>query len=574
MTRQGAPPRARSWHWLAPALLMACTTARSVSLTPAATDAGVTDAGMFAVDSAGVTDAGVFAVDGAATQDAKRDGSAVVEVGSADTGCGPDAHLCGDGGFQCSDGFHSCGGLCVSNNSVLTCGSSCAACPVPTIGNASCDGSACGVTLPTFNLSVSPAGVAGATGTVAVSPTGTSCGAGCFTYNQGTSVMITEAPTGTATFTAWSGDCTGQGATCTLTMSSNRAAVAHFRPNLNIVFVSEGKITGGAIGSSLATADAFCASSAKAAFLGGTVWKAWLSTSSATTNINAATHIGASTTGWIRVDGRPFVTSIANLLAGKMYYPVLLTELGNQPLGFVMTGTNPDGSPVTGANCADWTSSTGSVYCGVNEATVTGWTFDLAASGDACGSTPLPIYCFESDTGMASVPTLVAPASGRHAFLSTTTWTPGGGVTAADTVCQADAGAAGLANPLNYRAMLTTTVPATDSTRISTSGQPWYRLDGAQLVAAAADIADPTGSKTLCSLSVSSTGVYVNSGAWTGSGVAASSTAMTQNCNNWTSSSTSVLGWSGSTNSALQYWWAGAANLPCGNASHLYCFEK
>ena len=162
---------------------------------------------------------------------------------------------------------------------------------------------------------------------------------------------------------------------------------------------------------------------------------------------------------------------------------------------------------------------------------------------------------------MAAVPTLVAPASGRHAFLSTTTWTPGGGVTAADTVCQADAGAAGLANPLNYRAMLTTTVPATDSTRISISGQPWYRLDGAQLVAAAADIADPTGSKTLCSPNVSSTGAYVSSGAWTGSGVAASSTAMTQNCNNWASGSPTVLGWSGSTNSALQFWWAGAANL-------------
>src|SRR4029079_3573438 len=121
-------------------------------------------------------------------------------------------------GIACTSGFHNCGGLCVSNNSVQTCRTSCTGCPVPAIGSATCDGPACGVSIPTFNLNVSPAGVAGATGTVTVSPTGTSCGTCCFTYNQGTSVKITAAATGTATFTAWSGDCTGQGAACTLTM--------------------------------------------------------------------------------------------------------------------------------------------------------------------------------------------------------------------------------------------------------------------------------------------------------------------------------------------------------------------
>ena len=158
-------------------------------------------------------------------------------------------------------------------------------------------------------------------------------------------MKVTAAPTGGSIFGGWSGDCAGQGAACTLTMSAAHTAVAHFRPNMNIAFVSDGTLVPGTIGSSLATADAFCASSAKAAFLGGTVWKAWLSTSAATTNINAATHVGASTTGWIRIDGRPFATSMANLQAGKIYYPLRLTELGNdRSLAYaVMSSTNGDG---------------------------------------------------------------------------------------------------------------------------------------------------------------------------------------------------------------------------------------
>ncbi len=98
---------------------------------------------------------------------------------------------------------------------------------------------------------------------------------------------------------------------------------------------------------------------------------------------------------------------------------------------------------------------------------------------------------------MAAVPTPVAPTNARHAFLSTTFWSPGNGVAGADAVCQADATSANLANASNYRALLTTTVAATDSTRISLSGQPWYRLDGTQLFGAAADIADPLSQKML-----------------------------------------------------------------------------
>ncbi len=480
--------------------------------------------------------------------------------------------------IACNAGFHDCGGLCVSSSSVLTCGSSCTACPVPTTGIATCDGNACGASVTSFNLTVTTPGIAGATGTVTPSPAGPSCGTGCFSYAPGTSVKITATPATGALFGGWSGGCAGQGATCTLTLSAAQTAAAYFRPNKNIAFVTGAPIAPATIGSSLATADAFCVSSAKAAFLGGTVWKAWLSTSSATTNINAATHVGASTTGWIRVDGRPIATSMANLLARKIYYPIRLTEVGNDTINFaVLTGTSPDGSPVADGTCGDWTSNTGMAFVGSSSSPVF-WSNAYFIAGDSCGN-PFSIYCFENDTGMAAVPAPVAPSNARHAFLSTTLWTPGGGVAAADAVCQADGSASGVPNAANYRALLTTTVAATDATRISLSGQPWYRLDGAQLFVSAADLgADPTAGKILTALDLDSSGNYgvgTNS-TWTGNLVGPSSTAMVDNCNNWTSSSATLMGAGGSAFESWFTWWVeGTVPLePCNTPNRLYCFER
>jgi hypothetical protein len=388
---------------------------------------------------------------------------------------------------------------------------------------------------------------------------------------MGTSVRITAAATSGSLFGAWEGDCASQGGTCTLTVSADRTAVAHFRPNKNIVFTTVGTLVPGAIGSSLASADAFCASSAKNALIGGTAWKAWL----ATTNINAATHVGSSTTGWIRVDGRPFATSMANLLAGQIYYPLSLTELGNESLNVVATGAQADGAAMAGGTCADWTSLTGAVFTGYTHATTGTWTsLTLQLPGDTCGNFPTSIFCFEADAGMAAVSPPVAPANGRHAFLSTTLWTPGGGVAAADAVCQADATAAALANPTNYRALLTTAVPATDSTRISLTGQPWYRLDGAQLVATAADLADPSANKMLTALNFTSSRQYrTEQPTWTGTLVSPSSTDMTMNCANWTTNSTTESAWAGGANITNQYWWHDLGP-GCSAAAMLYCFEK
>ena len=437
-------------------------------------------------------------------------------------------------------------------------------------GGTGTGGAGTGGAPPTRTLTLSTIGIATATGKATPNPMGASCGPGCFTFPEGQQVQISAVGDAPSLFAAWSGDCAGQGGTCSLTMSTDKTSVAHFRPNMNIMFVTEGTLTPSKIGANLASADAFCAQSAAAAFLGGSVWKAWLATS----NVNAATHIGRSTPGWIRVDGLPFATSMTNLLAGKILYPPRITELNTSrsSLSAVLSGADENGNALPSGTCGDWSSAAGDMYTGNVTTTTVVWTYAGIIIG-GCGTSLAPVYCFESDSGMAAVPAPVIPANARRAFLSHTPWVPGAGVSGADTICQNDATAASLANAANYRALLTTSVAATDPTRISLTGPPWYRLDGAQLVATAADLAAPAADKMLTSLTVDSSGAYVGTVAWTGNGVAPSATTSVENCGNWTSGSASATGRSGGTTASLFWWWAGNAQ-DCSQHLPLYCFER
>jgi hypothetical protein len=435
--------------------------------------------------------------------------------------------------------------------------------------------------IPKVTLTLSTGSIARASGTVVPTPMGSSCGNGCFSYDQGQSVTITASGNGSSLFSAWSADCDAQGVPCTLIMSSNKLAKAYFRPNVNIMFVTSTEIKVSTIGPSLTPADAFCVSRAKAGFLGGSNWKAWLSTSAATTNIDASAHVGTSTPGWIRPDGRPFASSMANILAGKLIYPPRVTELNtDQTTVFgVASGTGADGKvKSTGGNCADWTSTTGPVLMGDRSATGTLWNDGFVLGGNACGMT-LPLYCFQSDPGMVAVPDPTVPAAARRAFVSKATWILGGGIAAADTLCQGEAASAGFSNPGNYGAMLTTTVAATDPSRFDLSGPPWFRLDGAQLVVAAADLASPAGDKLLTPINVEATGAYTsNQLVWTGSGVAPGVTTATANCSNWTSGSHGLTGWYGDLIATRVFmtqavYWSNNT-WPCDTPAPVYCFER
>jgi hypothetical protein len=51
-------------------------------------------------------------------------------------------------GSVCNTGYHRCGAACVSNRDPQTCGAACTACPVPAGGEATCDGTSCGFRCP------------------------------------------------------------------------------------------------------------------------------------------------------------------------------------------------------------------------------------------------------------------------------------------------------------------------------------------------------------------------------------------------------------------------------------------
>lgn len=55
-----------------------------------------------------------------------------------------------------------------------------------------------------------------------------SCGAGCTQYLSGSAITLTANPANDAYFLSWTGDCAGQGLTCSLTMTGNHAATANF----------------------------------------------------------------------------------------------------------------------------------------------------------------------------------------------------------------------------------------------------------------------------------------------------------------------------------------------------------
>jgi pimeloyl-ACP methyl ester carboxylesterase len=62
-------------------------------------------------------------------------------------------------------------------------------------------------------------------GTITFSPTGTSCGQGCYTYQQNTSVTLYASPSSGSTFGGWSeGGCSGTGS-CTVTLTSGNTSV-------------------------------------------------------------------------------------------------------------------------------------------------------------------------------------------------------------------------------------------------------------------------------------------------------------------------------------------------------------
>jgi hypothetical protein len=259
-----------------------------------------------------------------------------------------------------------------------------------------------------------------------------------------------------------------------------------------------------------------------------------------------------------------------------MYAPIRFDESGN-PVSSTryFTATYPNGAlhPSSAPSpCSDWTSSASGIFVDVGDTDgVTGhWT---SAGGNQCNST-LPLICFQIGAG----PALPAFGSaGKKAFLSSASgngnlgsWPDAGGTTglaAGDAICQARAGAAGLANAANFKAWISDS--GTDARDRITSNGPWVRLDGVKVADTKADLLDGF---LFTSLSLTETGIYLgNYNVWTGT--TDTGTRSSPCCTNWTDGTNAVRGFGGNSGRA-GLGWSIYSQPDCDfTYSHLFCLE-
>jgi hypothetical protein len=322
----------------------------------------------------------------------------------------------------------------------------------------------------------------------------------------------------------------------------------------NVTFVSAPTITPGTLGG-FVPADAACQAEADAAGLPGT-YVAWLSTSTT----NAIDRLAGSR-GWVRADGAPFVDAIADLAAGRLFYPPSIDVNGAQlpTTTAVFTGTLPDGTadPFT---CGDLSSTSDLMAYGVSNQTSGSWT-RINASFSVCG-TSVQIYCF--GTG-STTPVVIPQVASRRAFLSDV-WTPGSGISGADAQCQTSATNAGLSNPTSFRALISTTT-TTAASRF-TDGLPWARLDGLLVAPTAQDF---LAGAWQVPLAIDATGAHMTDigPAWSG---ADTFTALaTSNCTNWTVSNNGANGL-GLNYNVIPL--AAGMSSTCGSQRRLFCLEQ
>lgn len=410
----------------------------------------------------------------------------------------------------------------------------------------------------TWPLTVSKSG--SGTGTVAsIPPSFINCGATCSTnVVTGTSLSLTATASPGSTFAGWTGACSGTGP-CTVLVNAPVSVGAVFvLPN----FVFATSISVSAAMGGLGGADSICAQRALAGGLAGT-FKAWLSTSTT----SAISRLG-SASGWVRPDGLPFANSQADLVAGRILYPLRLDEFGTDVFATkAFTSTLGEGTLNGGVStCSDWTSTIDQIPAGagLTSLSTTGWTTGAFAP---CGSQQR-LYCFGVDAPASVKAT--APAQLRRAFVTTATWTPGGGIGSADAVCANEAFAANLSG--TYLALLTPQ-GVSAATRFNVMGAPWVRVDDVSLSPTANSFfIDPFWKATL---NVTPARAYGSATTWSGSTNLLFQGAPSNTCQNWTSASVNDSANAGVMNdSEVSHAFGGAGTFDCSNAMRLMCLEQ
>lgn len=219
---------------------------------------------------------------------------------------------------------------------------------------------------------------------------------------------------------------------------------------------------------------------------------------------------------WGRVDGKPFADTQADLVAGRVFHPLRVDENGahvNDPQKLlVWTGTQQNGtlSP-NGRTCDDWHQKDPALGGDLGSCDGVAAAFTLS-NWSGCNAA-YRLYCFGVDK---TLPVTRKPVSGRIAFVTQGTWTPAGGPTTADSLCQSEAVGASLNG--TFKALIATSAGSAQSRfePIAPDSLPWVRPDGVAIAPTAAELFTSTFLNTAINQSADGLGYYGLSGVWGG----------------------------------------------------------
>ena len=172
---------------------------------------------------------------------------------------------------------------------------------------------------PSYTLSYSRSGTGSGTLSADINGKSSTCTGSCTTtQREGTVVTLTAQPASDASFSGWSGACTGTAPSCTVTLRSNASAVATFvpRPSNNNVTLSYLKTGSGSISASVDGTSTTCAASCTITRPAGTQ-----------VTLTARPGLGAIFAGWSGSCRGTAPTCTLNLRAGG----VALATFQNRP---------------------------------------------------------------------------------------------------------------------------------------------------------------------------------------------------------------------------------------------------
>jgi hypothetical protein len=282
-------------------------------------------------------------------------------------------------------------------------------------------------------------------------------------------------------------------------------------------------------------------------------YMAWLGTDTS----DAAARIAANTNGtpgWVRPDGKPFTSSLADLQAGTVYFPPRIDDTGADVVVLrqqtaVMTTLDPNG-------CI----SAGVVVIGLAPGDEPAW---RAFDARGCAN-DYWLYCFEVDLDTPVAPPAVDPDM-LLAFVTRSTYPSTDGVPALDDACQAEGNAAG-SSARRFLALVATTT-ANARSRFTGGSKPWTRLDGVELAQASLDKFDAPLS-IAPPMTVGDPPMHVDTTVAFGA-PDLTSKATTNNCTDWGAASPDAFDGKSTMSDNLGFL---AGTIAC-DPNHFYCLE-